>query len=137
MTPNLKELLKKPYDEFKYAQQRMERGFSDRDMWNADAYLAGMFANILRWYASDLSHGVPMHYGDGLPVDPTTKSPDVNEMVKIRNAEYLKYAALFEEYAKNGVAFGEEWKKDVGGLTEEEIREAMLWFATIFTELWD
>lgn len=112
--------------------QRATRGFSDQDMWNADTYFAGQFAGMLRWYVEKGS-GVSSSYAR--KDDPYCE--DFDYMVKKRDAEYLDYAAIFEEYHKNGFALNDEWKKDFGGLTKKEIDSALKWFSKHFTEFWD
>jgi hypothetical protein len=47
----------------KYAYQRINHGFSDKDMWNADRYLARMYADILMWYV-EKGMGIPSIYAD-------------------------------------------------------------------------
>jgi hypothetical protein len=119
----------KPFYEIKYFIQRGKRGYSDRDMWSADIYMAGIFAGMLRWQV-EKGHGVSMAWAvnDDDPVD---------LLLERRNPEYLKYAEMFEEYAKHGVAWNEKWKKKFGGLTEDEAHDIMTWFAQHFTEFWD
>ena len=121
-----------PYKNIKYAYQRVTRGFSDQDMWNADNYFAGQFAGMLRWYVENGS-GVPSNYAR--KDDPYCE--DVDYMVAKRDAKYLKYAAMFEEYYKNGYAHNNSWKKDFGGLNNKELKIALQWFSKHFTEFWD
>jgi hypothetical protein len=128
----MKKIMIKPYYMVKYAYQRVTRGFSDQDMFNADQYFAGQFAGMLRWYVKN-SSGVPMHYAK--KDDPY--GTDIEYMQAKRDKKYLKYAALFEEYNKNGNAIGEKWKRMFGGLTDDEVRDIMTWFGKHFTEFWD
>lgn len=112
--------------------QRIERGFSDRDMWSADMYLAGVFADVLQWYI-DNSHGVSMVYAYGM--DPY--KPDTDKMVRRRNRQYRKHIKVFREYAKNGHAWNKAWKKDFGGVLDKDIQKSLKWFSEHFSELWD
>ena len=110
----------------------MNRGFSDADMFNADAFLAKQIAGMLTWYI-DNSHGVPMAYKH--ETDPYGE--DVDYMVEQRNMDYSKHIAMFSEYAKNGVAINDKWKAEFGGLEINELNESLQWFADHFTEFWD
>ena len=84
----------------KWWYQRAKRGYSDRDVWNADIYLAGVFAGVLDWYIHN-SHGVSMAYKD--PNDPYCE--DVESMVIKRNTDYLKHIEIFNRYRNNGIAW--------------------------------
>ena len=121
-----------PYYFVKYGWQRSRRGFSDRDMWNADMYLAGLIADVLQWYI-DKGHGVPMHYA----YDLDKYSPDVEIMSDRRDDDYMKRIRVFREYAENGCAMSKEWKKQFGGVTEKQIKKELSWFRDNFTTLWD
>lgn len=116
----------------RWRKQRTERGFSDRDMWNADMYLAGVFAGILQWYV-DNGHGVSMEYAYDLDL----YNPDVDIMCERRNADYSKYINIFKEYSTNGDAFDEKWQKEFGGVLDMDMQEALQWFSKHFTSLWD
>jgi len=126
----------KPFHEIKYFFQRGRRGFSDKDMWSADIYMAGVFAGMLRWYVKN-SNNVSMSWAmnnDGVGESHIEKSYHLSEK---RDAAYIKYAEMFEEYAKNGLAWDEKWKQDFGGLTNDEVHDMMTWFGEHFTEFWD
>ena len=86
-------LLLKPFYIVMYYIQRAKRGFSDKDMWSADMFMARQIAGILRWYV-EKGHGVPMSYAR----EDDFIGQDVYYMINARDAEYKKYAALFEEY---------------------------------------
>jgi hypothetical protein len=101
-------------------------------VWNADIYLAGVFAGVLDWYIHN-SHGVSMAYSD--PNDPYGE--DVDAMVFRRDAEYSKHIAVFREYLNNGIALNEEWQKEFGGVLDEDIKASVQWLSEHFTELWD
>jgi hypothetical protein len=116
----------------KWWYQRVTRGFSDRDMWNADNYLAGVFAGVLQWYVNK-GIGVSMAYAS--EDDPNGENLD--DMVARRDADYLFYASIFEEYKDNGPAYNEEWQKLFGGVLDEDIKAALQWLSEHFTELWD
>jgi hypothetical protein len=112
--------------------QRAARGFSDSDCYSADYYLAGQIAGIMQ-YLVDNGHGVPMSYSD----EDYTYHPDVDKMVKRRDADYAKHIAVFKEYANNGPAFNEDWQKEFGGVLDDEIKESLIWLSEHFSELWD
>jgi hypothetical protein len=101
-------------------------------MWNADSYLAGVFAFTLQWYI-DKGMGVSMAYA--LPDD--EYGMDVDGMVARRNEEYSKHIAVFREYFNNGCAWNEEWQKEFGGVLDKDIKASVHWLADHFTELWD
>ena len=124
--------LTKPYHRTIHYYQRARRGFSDYDMFNADTFLARQMADILRWYMQN-SHGVPWSYAK----EDDRFCEDFEYMVAARDSEYTKYAALFEEYGRNGHAPNAKWKKEFGGLTDDEVHDMMTWLAEHFTELWD
>ena len=112
--------------------QRITRGYSDRDMWSADYFLAGQIAGMLNWIVNK-GMGVSMAYA--AEDDPYVEK--IDEMVARRDAEYLKYAAVFAEYAKNGPALNEDWKNKLGGVLDKDLKEALQWFSEHFTEFWD
>lgn len=116
----------------KWWYQRANRGYSDRDMWNGDVYLAGIIASTLEWYV-DKGIGIPMSYAYGLD----EYQPDFDIMKQRRNEEYNKHIAIFKEYAKNGCAVDKRWQKDFGGVLDKDIRKSVKWLSKHFTELWD
>ena len=116
----------------KHYNQRARRGFSDKDMWSADTFLARQIADILRWYM-EKGHSVPWSYAR----EDDRFCEDFEYMVAARDSEYTKYAALFDEYGRNGHAPNEKWKEMFGGLTDDEVHDMMTWLAEHFTELWD
>lgn len=116
----------------KWWYQRANRGYSDRDMWNADTYLAGVFAGVLQWYI-DRGMGVSMDYIS--EDDPYGK--DVDAMVFRRDADYSKHIIVFREYLNNGLAYNEEWQEEFGGVLDKDIKDSLQWLAEHFTELWD
>jgi hypothetical protein len=116
----------------KWWYQRANRGYSDRDMWNADMYLAGIFAGVLDWYIHN-SHGVSMAYSD--PDDPYCEY--IEPMVIRRNTDYYNHIVVFREYLNNGLAYNEEWQKEFGGVLDKDIQASVQWLSEHFTELWD
>jgi hypothetical protein len=112
--------------------QRAKRGYIDKDMWNADAYLSGVFAGVLNWYIHS-GRGVSMAYSD--PNDPN--GSDVEAMVIRRNTDYLNHIAIFTQYLNNGLAWDEEDVKESGGVLDKDIKASVHWLADHFTELWD
>ena len=117
--------------QIKWAYQRVTRGFSDRDMWSADSFLARQIAGMLNWIVNE-GHGVSTSYGT-----PPNYEDDVEDMVARRDAEYLKYAAVFAEYAENGPALNKGWQEELGGVLEKDLKEALQWFSEHFSEFWD
>ena len=127
-----KKKLLRPYYAIKHAYQRVTRGFSDNDAWNADKFLAAQLSGILMWFVNE-GHGVPMSYAR----EDDLYGQDTEYMTAARDAEYKKYAAMFEEYGKHGHAVNDKWKSMFGGLTDAEVHDMMTWLAEHFTELWD
>jgi len=117
----------------KYWYQRITRGYSDADAWNGDTFLAQQISGILVWIVEN-GHGVSMSYADET-MDPY--APDTEVMAEKRDKEYLYYAKIFAEYARNGTAFNEEWEKEFGGVPQEEMKTALIWLSSHFQELWD
>jgi hypothetical protein len=113
----------------KYAYQRVTRGFSDRDMWNADAYLAKTYAGILMWYVHT-GMSVPMSYSENW-------QEPVEVLAERRDIEYYKYADIFRRYTKGGMWDTEEHVKEFGGVLDKDMDEALEWFRNHFYELWD
>jgi hypothetical protein len=101
-------------------------------MWNADMYLAGVFAGVLQWYI-DKGMGVSMSYA--LPDD--LYGEDFEGMVIRRDADYYNHILIFREYLNNGCAMNEDWKNKLGGVLEKDIKNSAHWLADHFTELWD
>lgn len=114
----------------KWAYQRLTRGYSDKDMWNADVYIARVIAGSLTWFVEN-GHGVAFSY-----IDPSDYD-DLDGAIILRDEDYLKYAALFAEYGSNGVAMNKKWKKQLGGISEKEYRQMMKWLGQHLQELWD
>lgn len=113
----------------KYWFQRANRGYADYDVWSGDAYLAGQIAGILTWLV-EKGHGVSIAYAydDSTPVE---------VMVERRDKEFLHYAAIFAEYAKNGPALNLGWQEEFGGVLDKDMQEALQWLSEHFQELWD
>lgn len=109
--------------------QRAKRGYADSDMWNFDAHAAMLIAAHLRW-VMEKGHGVSMHYADDMDTP-------VDIMVLRRNKEYKEIAEIFEEYARNGVAYDEKWREEWGGILDTELDHALQWFSKHFQSLWD
>lgn len=121
-----------PFRYMKYVVQRITRGYSDKNMWNADMYLAGMIADTLEWFLHK-SSGVPMTFAYGLD----EYDPDVDIMIERRKQEYEKYIPIFREYSKNGLAWDNKWKEKFGGVLDKDIQDALSWFNKQFSDLWD
>lgn len=126
----------RPYYKTKHFIQRGRHGWSDDDVWKANTYLAGIIADILEWYASDKSTGVSMIFAE--PDDRWMENPGaLDKAVERRNAEYLKYAAIFREYSHEGDAPDQAWKDKYGGVLDKDMQEALQWFSKTYLELWD
>jgi len=125
---NIKRFFYKPY----WWYQRITRGYSDRDMWNADTYLAGVFAGVLQWYI-DKGIGVSMAYKD----DEDIYGTDVDSMVIRRDTDYSNHIAIFTQYLNNGLAWDEEDAKEFGGVLDKDMKDALQWLVEHFQELWD
>jgi hypothetical protein len=85
------------YRSVKYAVQRARRGYSDRDVWSLDHYLARVLAGGLRRLA-DTTHGHPAEYAEGkCPGD--VPSGEVVETFTFEDwrAELRHAADLFQE----------------------------------------
>lgn len=112
----------------KHPYQRLTRGFSDADAWNASGVLPKQIAGILRWHIKN-SHGVGYPYH--------TYHEDVNEAARLRDIDFENYAIVFDELAANGIAFNKKFQSDFGGLSQQEYKKLMKWFTEIFPGLWD
>lgn len=117
----------------KYAYQRITRGFSDKDAWNGDKYLASQIAGILRWHVKS-GRGIANAY---LPNKIDYSEFEFDLAVAARDSEYLNFADIFDEYAKNGPALNKRWKKDFGGVLDKDMKKALQWLSEHFQELWD
>ena len=111
----------------RFPYQKLTRGFSDKDMWNADMYLAGQIAGTLDWIVNN-GMGVAMSY---------YHENDVDNMVERRDKDYLYYRDVFSEYQKNGLAHDEAWKNEFGGVLDSDMQDALQWLSKHFQELWD
>ena len=121
------------HKDIKHAYQRVRYGYSDRDCWNGDNHLARQIAGILRWQ---------VRYGRSLPIGYLPEIQDYSDLefelaVEARNVEYLHYADIFEEYAKNSIALDDEWQRELGGVLYSDMKDALLWLSEHFSELWD
>ena len=117
--------------EVKWANQRVVRGYSDKDAWNGDNFLAGQIAGILELLVNQ-SHSVPMSYGFGLD----EYAPDVEIMAERRDADYKNIIMVYKEYHTNGIACDEEWQKEFGGVLDKDMKDALQWLVEHFEELW-
>jgi hypothetical protein len=115
--------------QFKWAYQKFRYGYSDRDWWNGDLYLAGVIAGIMEKIVDD-GHGVAMSYSDD-------ENTPIEVMVELRDAEWKKYIAIFREYSKYGAALNQSWKEEFGGVLDEDMQDALQWLSKHFQELWD
>ena len=114
----------------KWCYQRVRYGYSDRDWWNGDFYLAGVIAGIMEDIVNK-GHGVATSYAYG-----DLETP-VDIMVERRDAEWIKYIAIFREYSKHGPAFDQEWVDDFGGVLDKDMQDALQWLSKHFQDLWD
>lgn len=114
---------------FKWAYQRITRGYSDRDWWNGDFYLAGVIAGIMEGIVNK-GHGVASSYADDWDT-----SQEI--MVERRDSEWNKYIVIFREYSKNGPAIDQKWVDSFGGVLDKDMQDALQWLSEHFQELWD
>ncbi|WPH57799.1 hypothetical protein [Mycobacterium phage WXIN] len=56
-----RDIRKMPWRYTKHKYQRLTRGFSDADMWNADGYLADIISATAYWHFVH-NKGIPMQY---------------------------------------------------------------------------
>ena len=108
--------------------QRGKRGYGHKDLWSADNYMASVIAGVLKSYAKN-KHGVGYPYING--------TESVDEAFEAMQKDYLKHAVIFEEYGKNGLAWDDNWKSEFGGVSEEEIKQSLIWLSEVWTGLWD
>ena len=118
---------------FKWWYQRITRGYSDKDAWNGDYFLARQISGILRWQVKS-GHAIAVTY---LPNKIDYNDLEFNLAVVARDSEYLHYADIFDEYAKNGTALNKKWQRQFGGVFDKDIKDALQWFSEHFQELWD
>lgn len=114
----------------KWWYQRARYGYSDRDTWSGDYYIAGIVAGVMERIVNK-GHGVSQFYAYG------DWNTPVDVMVERRDAEWGKYIEIFREYSKNGPAYNQEWKDDFGGVLDEDMQDALQWLSQHFQELWD
>jgi len=115
--------------QFKWAYQRVTRGYSDRDWWNGDFYLAGVIAGIMEGIVTK-GHAVASSYADDWDTP-------MEIMVERRDSEWNKYIAIFREYSKNGPAIDQKWVDNFGGVLDEDMQDALQWLSQHFQEMWD
>lgn len=123
---NIKRFIKTPY----WWYQRARYGFSYRDTWSGDYYIAGIIAGVMERIVNN-GNGVSTFYAYG------DWNADVDEMVKRRDEDYNRYIAIFREYSKNGPAIDQAWKHNFGGVLDEDMQDALQWLSKHFQELWD
>lgn len=129
--------------------QRARRGWSDRDLWSFDQYLAEVFAGGFRRLA-DQSHGYPAEYADGFgPWE--VASDQVKETFTYEDwqAELRHAADLFDEIAEGDYGLDAAWGENPSrekisetsmAAYERELavrKEALDWFSRRFGNLWD
>ena len=125
----IKTAYRSPY-RLKWWYQRARYGYSDRDTWSGDYYIAGIIAGVMERIVND-GHGVSQFYAYG------DWNTPVDVMADRRDEEWNKYIAIFREYSKNGPAINQEWKDDFGGVLDEDMQDALQWLSKHFQELWD
>lgn len=124
------EILLRIHKSIQWAYQRITRGYSDRDAWNGDMYIASVIAGIMQTII-DKGIGVPISYDNGDPDMP------IEIMEKNRNEDWNKYIAIFREYSHNGPALSPEWKEEFGGVLDKDMNDAIQWLSKHFQEIWD
>lgn len=120
-------------NKIKHYYHRVSRGYSDKDCWNGDMYLASQIAGVLRWHV-EKGIGVPMSF---LPSKIEYSDLEFKLAIEARNVEYLHYAEIFEQYAKSGIAYDKDWQEEFGGVIDKDFKNALKWLSKHFTELWD
>ena len=101
--------IKKPFKHIKWAKQRLTRGYSDRDWWSIDDFIADVLSKALRQYV-EAGHGVIDDKEEWL------KHSDVLAKYSSRLFE-LDYSA-FQDY-------------------ETQVKETLHWVADNFGRFWD
>ena len=121
----------------RYYYQRAERGWSDWDAVDACSYIARVIGGTVDRLA-DINHGVgirylPDHvkdYNDATPED--WEEADINQ-----TADFRKHAEIFTRYAKGDAWSRPDHIEKTGGVSFEELDEALTWFHENFQSLWD
>ena len=125
--------IKRTFNKPKYWYQRARYGYSDRDSWNMDMYLAGLIARMLE---HQLKYGMTVAMSND-------EDLTYYKLLKKRDEEYAKYIAIFKEYSVNMLNFrmygdlSSVYDEDIVGVSEEEINEALQWFSKNFMYFWD
>lgn len=125
----------KIYNPFLYAYQRLRRGYSDKDLWDAGTYQLELMSNILEEYAWN-HNGEPEDYKDPSNwlyerdkkwFDDKDKKPLDDKVTREFNLGYyawnedlIKAATVIDAYANYTVRFGED--SEIYGLEEAERR---------------
>jgi hypothetical protein len=115
----------------KHAWQRAQRGYDDSNWWNLHYYLADHLPPLLEQLAED-HHGVPTDMVD-------KAGGDVNEGSKIWAAELRDVAQKIRESNNDECAHDNgRCIKDVHCyVSEDNIKQAMVWLGEHWHSLWD
>jgi hypothetical protein len=125
-------LPKRIINEIVWSYQRITRGFSDRDWWSIDVFIAKVLSEALPKYVRD-SKSISIHY-IGLKEE-LTDEEWANAEAK-RDKDYMKYADFFARYADSGIWNNSKDAKELNGVTPEEYKDAMRWLGKHFGNLW-
>lgn len=117
---------KRNIERFKYAWQRIDRGYSDMDLWNFDTYLQNVISGGLKDMSENIS-GYPESYGS---YENWTKAlSDIADLVKRINPDDCI------DWEKDDISLA-----DYDDATEESdiAREVVFdWFKKNWCNLWD
>lgn len=97
---------------FKYAKQRVVRGYADCDTWNFASFLRKVFADGLV-YLSEINHGYPDRYGSAEKWE----------------KELLRISGLVREL--------DEFLDEFSETHDERKNEVCEWLKENFDDLWD
>lgn len=150
--------MRKIYDPFLYAYQRLRRGYSDKDLWNAGTYQLELMSNILKEFAWNHA-GEPADYEnpsnwlyerDEKWFDDKDKKPLDDKVTREFNLGYyawnedlIKAATVIDAYANYTVKFGEDF--EIYGIKEaerrsndmnREFRKVWVWLGEHIKYLW-
>lgn len=108
------------------AVQRAVRGYSYLDTKDANAYLAGLVANMITDLAR--AESIPSRF---------VVNDNLLEAKSLQRAEYATYADIFRRYQLGGVWQYEEEARSFSGVTDYEMSDALVWLANNWYDLWD
>lgn len=135
---------------FKYAYQRITRGFSDKDVWNLDEYYLNLFSAAIRQLAQyhNAYPGNEEFDTDEKWTEYLYKMSFDLKMASEWNDLYPTPAAdaWYDGFQKGKYGFGEknlqsekmqEEAKNINELRERHLQEGLNAFSHVFRHLWD